>query len=258
MQPRPRRPLGPAVAPAVAVARRTQARVARYVGPHRSLALLLAAALVLALAATAATAQLYEAVTEREGIAGLDGPVSRAIVSLRTPAMDTWVIRYTDLGGPATMPWLTLAVTVVVAAWLRSRRPLLITAMASGGSLAMTVVGKAVVDRVRPPLSLAVPPYETTPSFPSGHALNSWVVAGALVYLVLPHLHRRWLRGLVLATGMTFAVAMGLSRVYLGHHWLTDVLVAWTLGTGWLAVVGVADQLVGWRGRDRVDASAAA
>lgn len=49
-----------------------------------------------------------------------------------------------------------------------------------------------------------------------------------------------------------FALAMGLSRVYLGHHWLTDVLVAWALGLGWLTVVITAHRLLlTLRRRDR-------
>jgi membrane-associated phospholipid phosphatase len=47
----------------------------------------------------------------------------------------------------------------------------------------------------------------------------------------------------VLSAGL-FAVAMGMSRVYLGAHWLTDVLVAWALGLGWLTVVVTAHRLL--------------
>jgi membrane-associated phospholipid phosphatase len=49
---------------------------------------------------------------------------------------------------------------------------------------------------------------------------------------------------LTVVLASTFAAAMGLSRVYLGHHWFTDVLVAWTLGLAWLAVVITAHRLL--------------
>ncbi|HEX8627759.1 MAG TPA: phosphatase PAP2 family protein, partial [Catenuloplanes sp.] len=63
--------------------------------------------------------------------------------------------------------------------------------VATAGSLLMTVVGKGLVGRIRPPLADAVPPYETSPAFPSGHALNAVVVAGVIAYLLMLR-QRRW------------------------------------------------------------------
>ena len=108
---------------------------------------------------------------------------------------------------------------------------------AAFGSLLMTVAGKDAIGRLRPPVELAVPPYESSPSFPSGHSLNALVIAGIVAYLLVVRQHRKRTRTLTITLAVLFAVSMGLSRVYLGHHWLTDVLVAWTLGIAWLAVV---------------------
>jgi membrane-associated phospholipid phosphatase len=118
-----------------------------------------------------------------------------------------------------------------------------VMAVAVAGSLLMTTVGKSVIGRVRPPTVDAVPPFESSPSFPSGHSLNALVVSGVVAYLVCLRLRRRAARVAVVAGAALFAVAMGLSRVYLGHHWLTDVLVAWALGLGWLAAVITAHRL---------------
>jgi undecaprenyl-diphosphatase len=82
-----------------------------------------------------------------------------------------------------------------------------------------------------------VPPYEDSFSFPSGHTLNSTVIAGMLAYLVCALSARRWLRVLSVVAASMWAVGMGLSRVYPGHHWLTDVAFAWLLGLGWLALL---------------------
>ena len=71
----------------------------------------------------------------------------------------------------------------------RSRTPLILMLIAVAGSLLLTTVGKQVIGRVRPPLVDAVPPYESSPSFPSGHALNSTVIAGLVAYLVLRRVH---------------------------------------------------------------------
>ncbi|HSF97792.1 MAG TPA: phosphatase PAP2 family protein, partial [Ornithinibacter sp.] len=89
----------------------------------------------------------------------------------------------------------------------------------------------------RPPVIFAVPPLETSPSFPSGHTLNATVVLGLAAYLVM--LGRRHLRSklLVVSGVVVFVAAMGLSRVWLGHHWLTDVMAGWFVGLAWLAAV---------------------
>ena len=109
--------------------------------------------------------------------------------------------------------------------------------IAAAGSVLITVLGKDLVGRARPPVTLAVPPLETSPSFPSGHALNATVVLGLAAYLVM--LGRRHLRSklLVASAVVVFVVAMGLSRVWLGHHWLTDVMAGWLVGLAWLAAV---------------------
>jgi undecaprenyl-diphosphatase len=130
----------------------------------------------------------------------------------------------------------------MVIRW-RSWTPLVLTLIAAAGSLAMTVTGKELIGRARPPLHLAVPPYEESPAFPSGHTLNSTVLIGLLVYLVLRRLDSARARMIVVGLGVGFVVAMGLSRVFLGHHWLTDVMVGWSLGLAWLSVVITAHRL---------------
>ncbi len=205
--------------------------------PHRALLLaLLIGALAAALMATGVH-ELYEAITGSEGVARLDRPTLDWAVAHRSPAEATWVSRFTEVGGPVGMPILATVVTAALAITWRTWRPVVLMAVAAGGSLLMTVVGKAWVARSRPPLLDAVPPYETSWSFPSGHSLNALVVAGVVCYLLLTHEHRRRTRTLTVVLASVFAAAMGLSRVYLGHHWLTDVLAAWVLGAGWLVLV---------------------
>ena len=107
----------------------------------------------------------------------------------------------------------------------------------------MTIVGKHLVGRLRPPLIDSVPPYETSASFPSGHTLNAVVIAGVVAYLMVLRQHRPVARVTTVAAAPIFAVLMAFSRVYLGHHWLTDVLVAWTLGLAWLTIIIMAHRL---------------
>lgn len=191
----------------------------------------------------ALAAQVYDAVTEADGIAVLDQPVLEVAMRLRTPGLTEAVSWFTNVGGTLPMTVLVLVVATGLSLTSRSAQPLTVTAIAAAGSVGLTVIGKAVVGRTRPPFIDAVPPFESSFSFPSGHSLNSMALAGVLVYLALLQLHRWWWRTLVAAAAASFAVAMGLSRVYLGHHWFTDVLGAWAIALAWLAVVVTAHQL---------------
>lgn len=194
-------------------------------------------------ALTATAEDVYEGVVESDGISGLDRPVLDAAVALRSPGFNRVVTVFTDLGGPVVMPVLaTVAVVVLTVLW-RSRTPLVLMLVGAAGSLAMTTVGKDFVGRARPPQSLAVPPFETSPSFPSGHTLNATVVTGVLVYLLLRRQRSLRARTATLLAGAFFVAAMGLSRVYLGHHWLSDVVMGWVLGLAWLVAVVTAHRL---------------
>jgi membrane-associated phospholipid phosphatase len=182
-------------------------------------------------------AEIYDAVSERDGVAGFDRPVLDWFIGVRTPRVDAAVTWFTDLGGSRIMPVLAVLAAVALTLTWRSWTPALIVAVAASGSLFMTTTGKAVVGRVRPPTADAVAPFENSFSFPSGHTLNTTVIAGIVAYLAAVRSTRRAVKVTSALTAAVLALAMGLSRVYLGHHWLTDVLVAWALGISWLALL---------------------
>jgi membrane-associated phospholipid phosphatase len=172
-----------------------------------------------------------------------DHPVLDAAKSVRSPALDVTATAYTDVGGTVGMPILALTATIVLALRRRSWTPVILIVIAAAGSLLMTIAGKQLIGRTRPALTDAIPPYEHSASFPSGHSLNSVVIAGIVAYLVILRLKSSRSRILAVILAAAFAATMGLSRVYLGHHWLTDVLAAWALGAAWLALVITAHRL---------------
>lgn len=219
-------------------------RAAQALGKHGVLLLTLAAGLVPALLLALLAGGVYDAVAEEDGVAALDQPVLTAAQSIRSPGLDTAVTWLTNLGGTIGLPLLAAAAVAVLCRWQRSWTPLILTASAAAGSLLMTIAGKALVGRSRPALSDAVPPYEYSASFPSGHSLNSMVVTGTVAYLLFLYLDSRWARIITVVLAAGFIAAVGLSRVYLGHHWLTDVLVAWFLGLAWLAILITVHQLL--------------
>ena len=204
---------------------------------------LLGVAVVLAVGTTMLAGEIYESVASGHGITQWDEPVLQFMVASRTPGFTAFVAAFSNSGGAFWMSIITgVAIAVLCLKW-RRWTPLVLMLIAVGGSLAMTVVGKRLAGRARPPYDLAVPPYESSASFPSGHTLNSIVITGMFCYLLVSHLTNTLARVATVTIGAIYTIAMGLSRVYLGHHWLTDVLAAWCLGLAWLTVVITAHRL---------------
>ena len=218
-------------------------RLARLVSANAVLVITAAVGAVLLAGFAVAGAEVYEAVTEGDGVAGLDRPVLDTAIGLRSAQVDRLLTGFTHLGGPTGMTIIASLITVLMVWRWRSRTPLLLMMMAVAGSLLITIVGKDVIGRNRPPLSDAVPPYESSPSFPSGHALNSTVIAGVVAYLLVRRLSSTVARVITVAAALAWAVSIGLSRVFLGHHWLTDVMFGWLVGLAWLSVVITAHRL---------------
>jgi len=217
--------------------------VTKRLGPYAALIITLAAGLAIALSLAWVFGEVYESVTEANGVASFDHPLLDAAKTLRSPALDVAVTAYTDIGGTVGMPLIAVGIMIFLATRRRSWTPVILILAAGLGSLLITVLGKPIFGRTRPSLADAIPPYEHSPSFPSGHSLNSIVIAGIVAYLIILRLKTTRSRVITVLIAAVFAATMGLSRVYLGHHWLTDVLAAWAIGIAWLALVITAHRL---------------
>ena len=111
-----------------------------------------------------------------------------------------------------------------------------IIASAAPGPVAQSEVVKALTGRVRPPSSLAIGHY-TGLAFPSGHATQAAAVWGMLAAIVAASVPA-WRTKVLAWTGALVIVGLvGVSRIYLGAHWLTDVLGGWAGGALWLLVL---------------------
>ncbi len=171
------------------------------------------------------------------GLGRYDAPVLDAMVALRTPIGATVVTGFTRLGdGP---PLMIIALVLTTLLYRRYRRwsTWAVMILAPLGSLGLSEAAKLLFARPRPPYADAVPPYEVSPAFPSGHTLNSTAVAGLLGYLTFWLARRAWVAVAGVIAAVTWSLLMGLSRLYLGHHWLTDVTGGWLLGLCWVIVV---------------------
>lgn len=141
---------------------------------------------------------------------------------------------FTAMGGAAVLTLVTLAVTGFLF-FQGNRRIAAVTLGAVIGGQLLTYLLKEALDRTRPdlvPHAVVV----TSASFPSGHAMMAAVVYLTLGVLLARTLPRRRLRVYVIAFSVLIALLVGVSRVYLGVHWPTDVLAGWTLGAAWALV----------------------
>ncbi|MDO5738799.1 MAG: phosphatase PAP2 family protein [Ornithinimicrobium sp.] len=187
--------------------------------------------------------EVYEAVTEGNGVAAIDHPVLDRAIALRSPALTDAAVGLTLLAGRVGSPVLTLLALGLLTWRRRDWTPVALIGATMTGALLLTIAGKSFVGRVRPPLSLALPPYEDSPSFPSGHTLNATALAVIVGYLVLLTVASRLGRALAIILALGLALGVGLSRVYLGQHWLTDVFGGWLIGTAWALSVIIAHRL---------------
>ncbi|MDQ0744652.1 membrane-associated phospholipid phosphatase [Clavibacter sp. B3I6] len=231
------------VTPVGRILARVVQRIMRVLGPHAALVITLLVGLALAVGLSAIAAQVYDSVTDADGVAGLDKPLLAFMLGLRSPGLDIAATAYTDIAGVVIMPIIAVVTMLFLAIRRRSWTPIILVTAAGTGSLLLTIAGKNIIGRARPDLADAVPPYETSPSFPSGHTLNAVAIAGILAYVLLLRQHRRATRVLSITLAVVFAVTVGISRVYLGHHWFTDVLAAFFLSGAWLALVITAHRL---------------
>lgn len=177
---------------------------------------------------------------------------TRILLALRNPA---------DHADPLGPPWveelardvtafgsvgILTAITLAAAGYLwlsgHVRSMALLLVSVCGGQL-LSFLFKAGFDRPRPDLV----PHGTvtyTASFPSGHAMMAAVTYLTLAAMLARVQPRRALKVYVMVLAVILTVAVGLSRLYLGVHWPTDVLAGWTAGAAWaLLVWTVAGQL---------------
>ena len=169
---------------------------------------------------------LAEDVWEGEGFP-FDVPILDWLHGLDTPVLDRVALTLSLIGGP--LPMVALAALLFGAFCLRRHYGhALFFLTIVGGSALLNVLGKVVFRRERPDLWLSLAP-EGDYSFPSGHAMGSMALVAALVFLTWPT-RGRWP---TLILGILFALGVGLSRLYLGVHYPSDILAGWGASFAW-------------------------
>jgi len=202
----------------------------RRIGPLTLWLLAVAAILFLAFA------KLVDDARERDDIGAFDLRVAPWFESIRTPVPT----RAAEVLGAVTAPALFGVAMLVVAALLRWRTKswragayLVVTAFGAG---ALTYTAKHFINVARPvpPESVA---FDAEPGMPSGHVLMAAAMSVIVVYLLWSRARTTSARVALAASGVLFVAIMAVSRLYLGAHWLSDVVAGAALGTAWALLV---------------------
>ncbi len=157
----------------------------------------------------------------------------------RTTHRMVWLMKaVTDLGAPVFVAGVA-GLAALLLAWTRSWYRLLTLALVLPGGMALDVLLKLAFRRARPDFGDSMAIFHGY-SFPSGHAMAATLLYGVLAAFAVESLRRwRWRAGAVIAA-IVMALLVAFSRMYLGAHYLSDVLGAMTAGAAWLALCLIA------------------
>src|ERR1022692_2169770 len=171
---------------------------------------------------------------DRGGAAHLNSLVSGNGTLITVIKAVTWL-------GSTGVLWAVIGATAIVLA-IRKRWRLAIYLLITGaGAIALDPILKSLVGRLRPVVAHPIA-HGTGDSFPSGHALGSIVCYGAVLLVFLPAARGRW-RTAFTTVIVAVVALIGISRILLGVHYLSDVVGAWAIGITWLGVTAFAFEL---------------
>lgn len=181
---------------------------------------------------------LLDAVRDQEDLWRLDDPLLAWMVAHRTPVATGVLTVVTTVSGPFVLPVL-VAVGCVV--WARRTGTWWEPGLLAGAMVLATLVStvlKAVIARPRPPdVSMVVAGVERSFSFPSGHTIGAATLVLVGGYLVWHRHHDPRVLAVWVVASVVVIGAVALSRLYLGYHFLTDVLAGLSLAVAVLGVV---------------------
>jgi undecaprenyl-diphosphatase len=166
----------------------------------------------------------------------LDAWATPFLHGIRSPLLDALMSGLTAMG--STIVVLPIFIAMLGGLYLKRRYgAMLFLAIALGGSLVIDATMKLIFERPRPKLDYAavLPDY----SFPSGHAMNG-VAFYVSIALILWTVFGRRVGVASTIVAVALAIGIGVSRIYLGFHYMTDVMGGWLAGIVWLLVVGAA------------------
>ena len=177
-------------------------------------------------------AWIVEEVGEGDTLA-FDEAVLRWFEGIHAPWLDQFVSLTTNLGGTIGVAAIIVA-TLGLLLWKHKRRAAMQFGLGIAGTVGLNLILKSIFTRARPDLWEQIV-IENSYSFPSGHAMASSALAFSFI-LIFWQTRYRWL---VTTLAIIYMVFVGMTRLYLGVHYPSDIVAGWTMSAIWVIVVAV-------------------
>jgi undecaprenyl-diphosphatase len=207
---------------------------------------------LISLATAALSLFLFSWIAEsvaHEHTQNFDRMVRNQVHRYAAPGMTKAMVAISFLGGDGLV--LAAIVSLVVFLWLRRRRAALWLLVTLAGALVLDLTLKYAFHRARPTPFFG--PLPRTYSFPSGHSLFSFCFYGVLAGLLAGRIRSLPLRIVIWTSAALLVLAIGLSRVYLGVHYPSDVIAGYLTGTIWVATMVFLDRWRAHRKKNNLD-----
>ncbi|WP_416825381.1 phosphatase PAP2 family protein [Ectobacillus polymachus] len=172
------------------------------------------------------------------------------IQSFISPRITIIMKGFTFMGSGVTIGTI-LTLILIFLIWKKKIWESVFLFLAAAGGLGFNVLLKWIFQRQRPTIHPII--HETGYSFPSGHSMGSFVFYGMIAYLLYRHSKGRVQKVCSIVSMGLLILLIGISRIYLGVHYPSDVLAGFAAGGAWLMICIMAlSALIGWKEKDGV------
>lgn len=163
-----------------------------------------------------------------------DSTIISWVQGLEAPNLTVVMKFFTTIGSGLPIVIISIMIMALLYQFLGHRRELLFLIWVMIGSALMNKLLKLVFQRTRPTLHRIVE--ANGYSFPSGHSVAAFALYGALAFLIWKHVHKAKGRILIIIFSSLFIVTIGISRIYLGVHYPSDVIGGYLMSACWLTL----------------------
>ncbi len=189
------------------------------------------AGLVVCIVSLLVFGKLVDGVSENESIVLFDVALANALHSVATAGSTSFFLFISLFGGTILFGWSVLVglLFAVKKQWLG----LVMWLIAIGGGQVLNLLLKSFFARPRPTFAAPLV-IEQFYSFPSGHAMMSFIAYGMLAYILFVMIRNNYARIIVILAALVIIGLIGISRIALGVHYFSDVIAGYAVGSLWI------------------------